>query len=385
MWQSAESASLICGLPALLVVIPHGFHPSAWRLNPGQAAQLGQRPAVRGFRPLLDSSCVQCSIRLSTVKRVRNLRANHVNERVMPPLTTTRRCGSLILTVVHLTYAGAIFPAHAQNTPTNQAAAVPTWTISRAQAAERLARAYPGALERGDDQQIRWRDGSLLAPAIPKGSPQPPPPDAPSGWLTSPDLRAIFQEPYPVGAKFTAPPTADPGRNRPQWFFLKLYGDCRSGAARDDLVDIAWLPSKRGPKSKLRMSRRFGIAQRVAAISTALDQLPARFDRFLYPPGGGFACRTIAGTNRLSAHAYGIAIDIAVKPSDYWRWSRADRNAPPAYRNRIPGAIVEIFEAHGFIWGGKWRHFDTMHFEYRPELLPPTALLPNGTPLTKSE
>jgi hypothetical protein len=31
--------------------------------------------------------------------------------------------------------------------------------------------------------------------------------------------------------------------------------------------------------------------------------------------------------------------------------------------------IVDIFERHGFIWGGKWYHFDTMHFEYRPELL----------------
>jgi hypothetical protein len=30
---------------------------------------------------------------------------------------------------------------------------------------------------------------------------------------------------------------------------------------------------------------------------------------------------------------------------------------------------VDIFERHGFIWGGKWGHFDTMHFEYRPELL----------------
>jgi hypothetical protein len=39
------------------------------------------------------------------------------------------------------------------------------------------------------------------------------------------------------------------------------------------------------------------------------------------------------------------------------------------YRNRIPHRIVEIFERHGFIWGGKWYHYDTMHFEYRPELL----------------
>lgn len=38
--------------------------------------------------------------------------------------------------------------------------------------------------------------------------------------------------------------------------------------------------------------------------------------------------------------------------------------------NRIPPEIVAVFERHGFIWGGRWRHFDTMHFEYRPELLP---------------
>jgi hypothetical protein len=39
------------------------------------------------------------------------------------------------------------------------------------------------------------------------------------------------------------------------------------------------------------------------------------------------------------------------------------------YKNRIPLELVAIFEKHGFIWGGKWYHYDTMHFEYRPELL----------------
>ncbi|MGW8266533.1 MAG: M15 family metallopeptidase, partial [Longimicrobiales bacterium] len=34
-----------------------------------------------------------------------------------------------------------------------------------------------------------------------------------------------------------------------------------------------------------------------------------------------------------------------------------------------PPAVVEAFERHGFVWGGKWAHFDTMHFEYRPEIL----------------
>jgi hypothetical protein len=33
--------------------------------------------------------------------------------------------------------------------------------------------------------------------------------------------------------------------------------------------------------------------------------------------------------------------------------------------------IVRIFENHGFIWGGKWYHYDAMHFEFRPELVGP--------------
>jgi hypothetical protein len=32
-------------------------------------------------------------------------------------------------------------------------------------------------------------------------------------------------------------------------------------------------------------------------------------------------------------------------------------------------SVVQIFEDNGFIWGGKWHHFDTVHFEFRPELV----------------
>jgi len=35
----------------------------------------------------------------------------------------------------------------------------------------------------------------------------------------------------------------------------------------------------------------------------------------------------------------------------------------------IPWEIILVFEKYGFIWGGKWHHYDTMHFEYRPEFL----------------
>ena len=40
------------------------------------------------------------------------------------------------------------------------------------------------------------------------------------------------------------------------------------------------------------------------------------------------------------------------------------------WSNKIPAEIIAAFEKHGFIWGGRWYHYDTMHFEYRPELLP---------------
>ena len=70
-----------------------------------------------------------------------------------------------------------------------------------------------------------------------------------------------------------------------------------------------------------------------------------------------------------SAHGFGIAIDIAAAHSHYWLRAKPGAAGHIAYKNEIPWEIVRIFEAHGFIWGGKWYHYDTMHFEYRPELI----------------
>ena len=88
-------------------------------------------------------------------------------------------------------------------------------------------------------------------------------------------------------------------------------------------------------------------------------------------PAGTFVWRLISGTNRLSMHSYGVAIDINLNLSHYWQWDCRckDENVPLSYRNKIAAQVVEIFEKHGFIWGGKWYHYDTMHFEYRRELL----------------
>ncbi len=117
-----------------------------------------------------------------------------------------------------------------------------------------------------------------------------------------------------------------------------------------------------------------GVAARLAAISTELEQLPADRIKFLVPPAGGFNCRQIAGSAQKSPHAWGIAVDIAISNAHYWQWSKPG-NGRHFWRNAIPMDIVRVFERHGFIWGGRWDHFDTMHFEFRPELLAPIAPL----------
>jgi hypothetical protein len=101
---------------------------------------------------------------------------------------------------------------------------------------------------------------------------------------------------------------------------------------------------------------------------TDLEKLPAGMTQYLVPSAGTYNCRPIANTNRLSVHAFGAAIDINTQFSDYWEWSKGPGGSSK-WRNRIPGEIGEVFERHGFIWGAKWYHFDTMHFEYRPELV----------------
>jgi hypothetical protein len=106
------------------------------------------------------------------------------------------------------------------------------------------------------------------------------------------------------------------------------------------------------------------VQQALDAPRTVAPLAVDKLTKFAFPSAGTFNCRTVKDTGVRSMHAWGAAIDLNTQIADYWLW-----NPKNPYRNRIPADIVDIFEKHGFIWGGKWAHFDTMHFEYRPELL----------------
>lgn len=72
--------------------------------------------------------------------------------------------------------------------------------------------------------------------------------------------------------------------------------------------------------------------------------------------GGMYNFRKQRGSNKLSLHSYGIAIDL--DPAN---------NALGDTTPLMPMWVVDIFERNGWSWGGRWKgsRCDGMHFELR--------------------
>jgi len=237
---------------------------------------------------------------------------------------------------------------------------LPAQDDSLRQALDNLVAAYPNALAGHDDDVLRWRDGTAMP--VSDGDAHKTFPELLRHAAIADQLRL----PYPRGPLQLPPAVdADPGRFRNAAFFAKMYGNCAKGEVAPHLVAVNWLPKSWG--KTVRITSVNGVDAQLRAVSAEVDALPERIKRAAYPSAGTYNCRAVADTGQPSPHGYGIAIDLNTAFSDYWYWRRHD--GAIAYRNRMPEQIVAIFEKHGFIWGGKWYHYDTMHFEYRPELL----------------
>jgi D-alanyl-D-alanine carboxypeptidase len=224
---------------------------------------------------------------------------------------------------------------------------------------DRLVNAYPEALTGHDDEFIFWRDGTKMP--VGKLDTQKSFDDL----LRHASILDQFKLSYPKGELVPPSINADPGRFRSEAFFKKMYGDCSRGEVDKNLVPIAWLPNAWG--RTVLVTRVNGLADKLKAVSDEIETLDPAIKRAAYPIAGVFSCRPVADTGSMSMHGYAAAIDLNLNYSDYWLWNKNSQDIP--YRNRMPQQIVNIFERHGFIWGGRWYHYDTMHFEYRPELL----------------
>jgi len=204
----------------------------------------------------------------------------------------------------------------------------------------------PGLL--ADESFVPWSDGRKKTPAQ---------------RLDTPDLADLFVPLYRVPPYNREAPQKitlvdhDPGRVRVEALLRQAYG--RSAAiVQRELVQV---PLRR---NIVPVHRRAAPAFRAVFMDlekiASADPAAARFVDTL---GGTYNDRNIAGTHRKSAHAFGIAIDLNPALAQY------HQNVPGgAWRTPVPETIVQAFESRGFVWGGRWYHDDTMHFEYRPEL-----------------
>jgi hypothetical protein len=231
---------------------------------------------------------------------------------------------------------------------------------------EILLRCYPNDIKQIKENTIYFKDGSTLPfddGQTNKNSSQ---------LINQPDVEDQFIYPYYLG-KIDYARNQDAGRIRNEAFFKKIYGHSEA-EVRKNITEIVWCPKNIG--QKIKVTKKNGVDKKFLAISSELDALidqHPKYKDYLTNIGGTFVWRMINGTTRLSMHSFGMTIDINTKYSDYWQWSckctDEQKEISPVYANKIPHDIVAIFEKHGFIWGGKWKHFDSMHFEYRPELL----------------
>ncbi|CAI9402256.1 M15 family metallopeptidase [Nocardioides sp. T2.26MG-1] len=88
-------------------------------------------------------------------------------------------------------------------------------------------------------------------------------------------------------------------------------------------------------KAALAQVQREGLADRIH---------PGEYAGCYYP-------RFIAGSTKLSNHAFGLALDLNVPGNQRGTAGEIDRR------------VVEIFKYWGFTWGGDWAYTDPMHFE----------------------
>lgn len=131
----------------------------------------------------------------------------------------------------------------------------------------------------------------------------------------------------------------------------------------DDVLDIMKeLYEKRYPIEKMLLIDEYG-ADDEASMS---DNNTSAFNY-----------RTIAGTDRLSKHGQGLAVDINPRYNPCVRTKNGittvepqngstyvDRNADFSYKITEGDLCLQLFSEHGFTWGGSWNSVkDYQHFE----------------------
>jgi len=168
---------------------------------------------------------------------------------------------------------------------------------------------------------------------------------------------------------------------RSNFFLDDLWQAASRTEIENNLVRITFL-GKQIKIHKLIQNKVASVETQIITIASNNPQVQTWIDTLGDLEGYGW--RNIAGTQSRSYHSYGLAVDLLPKSlgrlQTYWLWTSQYRedwwNVSYNERYHPPAEVIKAFETNGFIWGGKWPLFDTMHFEYRPEVI-----IFNGLPL----
>lgn len=194
----------------------------------------------------------------------------------------------------------------------------------------------------------------------------------PEEKLQNPDLQDLLEQKYPLNdIAALMPENYDPGRVRVYPILKEVYGASKE-RVQSNLISV------KAGGYHFQFNRSNHAAEALKKVMEELIPLSnqnVKVRNNTFPTNGTFNYRFIAGTNRLSPHSFGIAIDLVRDKRDYWQW--ASKAEGLKRLESYPREIVQVFEKHNFIWGGKWAHFDILHFEYRPECILKSKYFPN--------
>lgn len=182
--------------------------------------------------------------------------------------------------------------------------------------------------------------------------------------LANPDLQDMLEQYYPLDKNdVIMDKSIDPGRGRNYELLNEVYGSSRNAIEKNlKNLKYGYTNYQFNKQNNANASLDNTLKDLVPLCKTRND-----IASILYPASGTYNYRVISGTGRLSPHSYGIAIDLKSDKRDYWKWG-SEKDAQKRLCE-YPKDLVETFENNNFVWGGKWGHFDILHFEYRPEII----------------
>lgn len=153
----------------------------------------------------------------------------------------------------------------------------------------------------------------------------------------------------------------------------EFYGNMTEESIKEKLVEVLFLGK--------RIYVHEYIAEKLKNVSDKIlsQRKTKRVKNFLQNLAAvyGFNWRTIRNTVETSMHSYGLAVDVMAKNfggrNAYWKWAATVNDEwyllKLSKRWHPPPEVVDAFISEGFIWGGYWTVWDTIHFEFSPELL----------------